>query len=222
MPARKAIKTSTNERYSKPLTRKKIANAAIGIVRSEGKSALSMRKIATLFTVDVAALYRHFRNKEELLAEIALIAAAEIILQTPTTGSWEQRFLGLAEQIRDRISHHPELGIYSGSSRSSPFFAKANGLVAELFYEVGLEDEQLVFATQTILHLITSITQSEIMTRETPKKDNRAFAKSIETNLPEQVRSVWPSSKPKHEWSIDFDKFFTYSIKSSLSALGQR
>ena len=63
-------KPRRNAKYARPLTREKIAAAALEIVRREGQSALSMRKVAGLFEVDVAALYRHVSNKEELLAEI--------------------------------------------------------------------------------------------------------------------------------------------------------
>lgn len=206
-------------RYSKPLSREKIANAAIDIVQQDGASALSMRKIAGLFDVDVAALYRHFRNKDELFQEIGLIISDDIILELATKGSWENRFLALAGQIRERINNHPELGIFGGGSQwSIPFFSKANGLIAELFCEAGLKDEQLVFATQSILHLVISIAQSEVMTRATPNKQNRVFAKTIADHLPEKARQAWPSTEAKHAWSIDFDRFFETSIKTTLSA----
>ena len=207
-------------KFSRPLTREKIAAAAIEIVRSEGQPALSMRKVAGLFGVDVAALYRHFRNKDELLAEVGRLASAMVDLEAPTTGSWEERFLELADRIRDRIARHPELGIYGGSSPwATPFFARANGLIAALFCEVGLEGSKLVFATQTVLHLVTSVAQSEVMTRSTSSELNRAFAETIHDQLPEEVRKAWPSTSAKDDWSVDFDAFFEFALRTTLGAV---
>jgi len=218
-PPRKSHGRSRPE-YSRPLTREKIAAAAIEIVRSEGQAALSMRKVAGLFGVDVAALYRHFRNKDELLADVGRLASEMVDLETPTEGSWEERFLELAERIRDRIARHPELGIYGGSSPwATPFFARANGLIAALFCEAGLEGPQLVFATQTVLHLVTSVAQSEVMTRGTPTELNRVFAKTIHEQLPEEVQKAWPSTSVRHDWSVDFDALFEFAVRATLGAV---
>jgi AcrR family transcriptional regulator len=221
MPApRQTSRRKLRPEYSKPLTREKIASAAIEIVRSEGQSALSMRKVAGLFDVDVAALYRHFKNKDELLAEVGRLASEMVDLETPTEGQWEQRFLGLAQRIRAGIAQHPELGIYGGDSPwATPFFARANGLIAALLCEAGLEGQQLVFATQTVLHLVTSVAQSEVMARGTSTAHNRAFAELIHAQLPEEVRKAWPSTSARTDWSVDFDALFEFALNSTLGTL---
>jgi len=211
---------ATPSRYSKPLSREKIAAAAIEIVRTEGQSALSMRKVAGLFDVDVAALYRHFSNKDELLAEVGRVASDLVDLEIPTEGSWEDRFFALAEVIRDRISAHPELGIYGGGSPwATPFIARANGLVAALLAEAGLKGDELVFATQTVLHLVTSMAQSEVMTRATPTEQNRDFAITIHDQLPESVRKAWPATRARNDWSVDFDALFEFALRRTLEAV---
>ena len=205
--------------YSKPLTREKIAAAAIEIVRGEGQGALSMRKVAGLFSVDVAALYRHFKNKDELLAEVGRVASEMIDLEAPTRGSWEERFIELAGRIRDRIAQHPELGIYGGASPwATPFFARANGLIAALFCEAGLEGSRLVFATQTVLQLVTSVAQSEVLTRNSTTAENRAFAETIHQQLPEEVRKAWPTTSSQTDWSVDYDALFEFALRTTLGA----
>ena len=206
--------------YSRPLTREKLAAAAIEIVRSEGQAALSMRKLASRFGVDVAALYRHFRNKDELLEHVGRMAADLAEIEAPTKGSFEDRFVALGRDIRRRIAEHPELGIYgSASPWATPFFARANGRIADLLREVGLEGEELVYATQTVLHLITSIAQSEVMAANTPREMNRAFARSIHEQLSEETREVWPSTRARSNRSVDFDAFFEYALRSTMEAV---
>ena len=208
------------QRYSKPLTREKIANAAIDIVRSEGSQALSMRKVAGLFAVDVAALYRHYENKEALLAEIGQIVSDEIDLELSKKGSWDKRMYALAQDIRHRVVSHPELGIHGQtSSRTTPFFARANGLIATLLFERGLRGKKLLFSTQTILHLVTSIAESEAMAQSDSQQSNHQFASTIVDYLPKDVRSNWPAVTAKQKWSIDFDSFFDYALAATLRAI---
>ena len=211
---------SPKARYSKPLTREKVAAAAIEIVRREGQSALSMRKVAGLFGVDVAALYRHFRDKDELLDAVGQLASQTVDLEAPATGSWDSRLIELAERIRNRITEHPELGIYGGDSPfSTPFFARANGLIAELLCEAGLEGRDLVFSTQTVLHLVISVAESETTTRRTPRDQNRAFARTVRDNLSDEVRKSWPSTRSQHEWSVDYDALFEFALRTALDGI---
>lgn len=51
--------------------KKALIEAGLSILKTEGLKALSLRKAAAMADVSVAAPYRHFRNNEELLAEIA-------------------------------------------------------------------------------------------------------------------------------------------------------
>ena len=220
MPRARSTRMPADLDRSRPLTREKIAAAAIQIIRSEGQDALSMRKVAGVFDVDVAALYRHVRNKEELLAEVGRLASEMIDLEAPQDGTWEDRFFGLTAQIRDRIAEHPELGIYGeGSPWATPFFARANGLVAEMLHEAGLEGQELVFATQSILHLATSIAQSQVITRNTPRATNREFAETIRERLPEAAAKSWPATRARDAWSIDFDALFEYAIRAAIDSI---
>ena len=209
-PSTKARVRRTRD-YSRPLTREKIAAAAIDIVRDEGADALSMRKVAAVFGVDVAALYRHVRNKDELLEEAGRLAFQEVELDAPTEADLEARLVTLCTAIRDRIARHPELGIHAGGSPwATPFFARANGLIAEQLHEAGLSGDELVHATQAVLHLVTSVAQSEVLTKTTSRKDNRAFARAIQGALPGPVRGHWPTTRATHDWSVDFDAFIAF------------
>ena len=90
---------------------------------------------------------------------------------------------------------------------------------AALLCEAGLEGQELVFATQTVLHLITSIAQSEFLTRETPRAQNREFAETIRAQLPEGVEKSWPATRARDAWSIDFDALFEYAMRNVLASI---
>lgn len=55
----------------KELVRKKIIDAALQLVKSEGWEALSIRKIADAIEYSAPVIYDHFANKEAILFEIS-------------------------------------------------------------------------------------------------------------------------------------------------------
>lgn len=61
-----------------PLSRESIVEAALGIVAAEGWPALSMRRLAVELDVWPMALYRHFEDKDALVAAAAGAAAREV------------------------------------------------------------------------------------------------------------------------------------------------
>jgi len=51
--------------------KEELVSAGIRIISKDGVDGLSLREVAGLAGVSHAALYRHFKNKEDLLASIA-------------------------------------------------------------------------------------------------------------------------------------------------------
>jgi AcrR family transcriptional regulator len=66
-----ATRTASKER----LSRERILDTAVELAREDGPDALSMRRIAQELDVWPMSLYRHFRDKDELLDALAERAA---------------------------------------------------------------------------------------------------------------------------------------------------
>lgn len=83
------------------LLRKKIADAAQELYLREGVDGISMRKVAEMCGVSAPAIYRHFKNKEEMLSEIVVEAlrVLESYLRPglEAAGSPYDRLLGMAD-----------------------------------------------------------------------------------------------------------------------------
>ena len=92
------------------LDRRVILEAAERVVGTEGLRALTMRRIGTELGVDPTAVYRHFRNKEELLT-----CLAERLFSTePEVDSslrWQEQLRVHIRHAYDRYRAHPDLGI---------------------------------------------------------------------------------------------------------------
>ncbi len=91
------------------LDREVILEAAQRIVAEEGLPALTMRRIGSELGADPTAVYRHFRDKDELVTELADRAFAGIAAVDPAL-PWRQR-------LRQQLHHALEL------YRSNPGFA---------------------------------------------------------------------------------------------------
>ena len=92
------------------LDREVILQAAERIVGSEGLRALTMRRIGNELGADPTAVYRHFRNKEELLT-----CLAERLFSTEPdldpAQPWQDQLRLHIRHAFDRYRAHPDLGI---------------------------------------------------------------------------------------------------------------
>ena len=129
-----------------------------------------MRRVAAELGVDVAALYRHFENKSELVEHVWHPASEGVELPKAETGPWRDRCLALSEAIREGIRSHPELGFYGGGSAgANPFNARANGALASVLFDAGLRERELLLSTQALLHQMTAVAESGVLARATPQ-----------------------------------------------------
>jgi AcrR family transcriptional regulator len=91
------------------LDRSQILDAAERIVGSEGAAALTLRRIGIELDTDPTAIYRHFRNKEELLTHLA----ARLFSTEPAIDpalSWQDQLRTLIRHNVERYRAHPDLG----------------------------------------------------------------------------------------------------------------
>ena len=92
------------------LDREVILEAAERVVGSEGLRALTMRRIGIELGTDPTAVYRHFRNKEELLTRLAerMFSTEAEVDPAP---SWQNQLRAHIQHAFDRYRAHPDLGI---------------------------------------------------------------------------------------------------------------
>jgi AcrR family transcriptional regulator len=60
-------RTTTPPKTRAPLSRDRIAEAALHIMDTEGLDAVSMRRVAREVGVEAMSLYHHVRDKDDLL-----------------------------------------------------------------------------------------------------------------------------------------------------------
>lgn len=90
------------------LSRERIVEAALALVDRGGIDGLTMRALARELGVDPMAVYRHVRDKDDLLGAMCDQLLVELPPIDPE-GPWESQVRGLAAEIRDRFAARPAL-----------------------------------------------------------------------------------------------------------------
>jgi AcrR family transcriptional regulator len=89
-----------------PLTRERVLRAAVDVADRGGLEALSMRKLGQELGVDAMALYRHVRDKDDLLDGVVEVVVGEIERPEPG-GPWKTVLRQHAMAARGVMLRHP-------------------------------------------------------------------------------------------------------------------
>ena len=109
-----------NRRPGRParLSREAVLQAAVRIADDGGLDALTMQRVAESVEAEAMSLYRHVRNKDDLLDGIVDLVYAE--MELPKAGSdWRSAMRDRAISVREVLRRHP-WAISLMESRSSP------------------------------------------------------------------------------------------------------
>jgi AcrR family transcriptional regulator len=96
---------ATSERRT-PLTRERVLRTAVDLADRGGVEALSMRRLGQDLGVDAMALYRHVRNKDDLLDGIVEVIIGEIERPGPND-DWRAALREQAMAARRVMLRHP-------------------------------------------------------------------------------------------------------------------
>src|SRR5262245_45363112 len=95
-----------------PLSRERVCREALALVDEEGLEALSMRRLGARLGVEAMSLYRHVRNKADLLDALHVAVLADIAPEPPPAvdgdePEWRLLLGGMARALRAALLRHP-------------------------------------------------------------------------------------------------------------------
>ncbi|HEY7172664.1 MAG TPA: TetR/AcrR family transcriptional regulator C-terminal domain-containing protein [Vicinamibacterales bacterium] len=88
-----------------PLDQRSIVRTALALLDEVGLDELTMRALADRLGVKAASLYRHVRNKDELLILLGDEISGGIAL-VPQVGTWQQQLAAIARNVRKGLLAH--------------------------------------------------------------------------------------------------------------------
>ncbi|WP_067170366.1 TetR/AcrR family transcriptional regulator [Microtetraspora niveoalba] len=139
-----------------------ILDAAAELLRTSDAESFSVRKLAAALGTDSSSLYRHFRNKTELLRAVAdRILVAGMDGYRPE-GDWKQRITALALRLREAFGEQPQLAAIWGRYASGG--AGSRLVMEELLQALrasGLPDAEIPARYHRTAILIAALISSE-------------------------------------------------------------
>ena len=90
-----------------PLTRARIAQAALDLIEKIGLEELSTRKLGAVLGCEAMALYNHFASKEAVLDGVVELLIAKVELPPREAGDFPERARGFARSFRALTRVHP-------------------------------------------------------------------------------------------------------------------
>jgi AcrR family transcriptional regulator len=142
----------------------KIVDTALAFADDEGPAAISFRKLAAQHGVTPMALYRHFKDKDDLLAALGDRLLADVVLPEPTDEPWDQQLHALLTAFVTALRAHPRLADLTLPRIlvAEPGLALAERALA-LLVEGGLPvDDAAEIGRQSICSLIALVTTDPI------------------------------------------------------------
>ncbi|MFG3115582.1 TetR/AcrR family transcriptional regulator [Streptomyces sp. NPDC048197] len=149
-----------------------ILETAAKLLRTSDAESFSVRKLAAALGTDSSSLYRHFRNKTELLRAVAdriLLAAMD---SYRPEGDWKQRVTALALCLREAFGEQPQLaaiwGRYGSGGTGSRLVMEE---VLQALRTSGLPDQEIPARYHRIVILLAALISSEAgISTVTPKE----------------------------------------------------
>jgi AcrR family transcriptional regulator len=156
-----ALSTTTRT----PLSRSRIAQAALAVVDRDGLEALSMRRLGAELGVEGMAVYRYFPNKAAVLAGVVEVLLAELVIPPPSNVPWTDVFRDVSRAYRALLLRHPHaIPLLAALPLTDPAAARAAGSVMALLRAAGFDAESALRTLATITSYVVGIAQWEVGT----------------------------------------------------------
>jgi len=145
----------------RPLDQEQVVRAAITLLDEVGLDDLTMRRLAERLGVKAAALYRHVRNKEELLSLLGDEISGEIPLPAPT-GKWQDRLTEMAWNVRrGLLAHRDAARVLAATPPSGPRRLRHIEAVLGVLRESGLRDRDVAAAGYHLNNFVNEFAADE-------------------------------------------------------------
>ncbi|MCB5181727.1 TetR/AcrR family transcriptional regulator C-terminal domain-containing protein [Streptomyces antimicrobicus] len=134
-----------------PLSRETVAEAALRLLNETGLDKLTLRAIATELNVKAPALYWHFRNKQELIDEMAtemyrrMTAAPQPLTDGASPPTWRDRVMAACVGLRRALlAYRDGARVFSGSRFTGTEHAEHTEVHLRALLDAGFDLPQAV------------------------------------------------------------------------------
>ncbi len=153
-------KQPARKRRRRSLTLEAILDASMALLDAHGADALTMRGVADALGCRQASLYRHVRNREELVTLLADRAISVASSPPPDDLDWADQAAWSARRFRAHLRRHPGLvPLLRGTERLGPNSLAGQEYALELFTRAGLSPRLAAAAASSLATFIVGSVQ---------------------------------------------------------------
>ncbi len=153
-------KLPARKRRSRTLTLEAILDASAALLDAYGAGGLTMRSVADALGCRQASLYRHVRNREELVTLLADRAIRVASAPPPDGMDWAGQAAWSARLFRAHLRRHPGLvPLLRGTERLGPNSLAGQEYALELFTRAGLSPGLAAAAASSLATFIIGSVQ---------------------------------------------------------------
>jgi AcrR family transcriptional regulator len=155
----------------------RIIDASLALIERVGVEKFSLRKLGLELGVDATALYRHFRDKDDLLRAVGDRLHGSILVDLPTRGSWQSVVREICVRLRASHLSRPDLAalVRTGPPLHEHEFALTEAILAQL-RRGGLTPRRSAQAYHALIELtVASAAIDAPMARKPPHERERVY-----------------------------------------------
>lgn len=134
------------------LDQRTIVDAVLELASNEPQARITFKRLGEALGVDATAMYRHFRNKDELTrAALDRLAATATTDARATAGDWRSRLEAFATRMAALSLEHPAIGAeWAMVDPVGPGDVASDEFLLEMLSEAGLAGTDLITAYAAI------------------------------------------------------------------------
>jgi TetR/AcrR family tetracycline transcriptional repressor len=156
VPYRKA-----DRRRRRPLDQEQIVAAALALLDDVGLDQLTMRRLAERLGVKAASLYKHVRDKEELLLLLGDEISGAIPFADPS-GSWRDRLTQIAWNVRrGLLAHRDAARVVAATAPFGPRRLRHIEMLLRVLRDAGLSPRDAARAAYHCNNFVTEFVADE-------------------------------------------------------------
>ena len=192
---------ATTERL--PLTRQRVAEAALALGDQDGLESLSMRKVGASLGVEAMSLYNHVGNKEDLLDAIGDLLYSQLLERyaVDNDAPWQTNTRTLIHAFYDVAMEHPNM-VSLMLDRPIPSITKVLFLQQcfDIFVSAGYPTKEAALVFNTVASWLTGFVHSELTMMRELTENGVPFTRD---DVPEEFHGAIEFMECCTAWSVE-------------------
>jgi len=136
------------------LTTERVVDAALRVADEGGIEAVSLRRLARELGVTPMAIYRHVRDKSQLLDLIADRLLEQLELAPADLPTWQERLRRLASSLLAVLQAHPAAPLLLSRPFNSPAAVRVSEALLGILDQAGFDSKEAVRLVQVITGMV--------------------------------------------------------------------